>query len=334
MSPAPVPIDAPGVIHRETAGAVVRCEGLTRRYGDLEALSDLSLEVAPGEVLGLLGPNGAGKTTALRILTTMLEPTSGRFSVAGHPGGEPNEIRRRVGVFPENSGYPDAQTGREVLEYHARLHGHARTDARDRSIDLLAEIGLLEAADATVRTYSRGMRQRLGLARALVNDPVALFLDEPTLGLDPAGRAQVLLMIGEAARRRGVAVIVSTHDLEEIERICDRAAILSNGRLIAQGTIDELRRLTRSSSRAHVAVGGDPRAAARILSALGPVAGVERDAAVGDGLEIAVRADADADAASAEILGALLSAGIAVRGFGLEAGSLESVFLALTADAR
>ncbi len=316
------------------AGAVVWCEGLSRRYGAVEALNGLSLSVDPGEVVGLLGPNGAGKTTAMRILTTMLPPTAGRFAIAGHPGADRTDIRRRIGVFPENSGYPDVQSGREVLEYHGRLHGHERPAARERASALLVEVGLGDAADAPVRTYSRGMRQRLGLARALVNDPAALFLDEPTLGLDPAGRAQVLEMIAVAARRRHAGVVVSTHLLDEIERTCDRAVILNHGRLIAQGTIEALRALGGSPRGVRLEVAGDPEAAVRVLAAHRAVGGLERDGAVRGGLDVTIRPGVEMDGASAEILGALLRARVVVRSFGVETPSLESAFLALTAEGR
>ncbi len=172
--------------------AAVEARGVEKRYGSLVAVADLSFEAAEGEILGVLGPNGAGKTTAIRVLTTILAPTRGTFAVAGVPHTRAAEIRRRIGVLPESAGYPEHQTGEEYLRYHARLYGRSRAGARAVAAALLDEVGLADRARSLISTYSRGMRQRLGIARALVNEPQVVFLDEPTLGLDPAGQRQML----------------------------------------------------------------------------------------------------------------------------------------------
>ena len=207
---------------RRNAGPVsyaVEALGVAKTYGSFTAVDDLSFAIPAGEILGVLGPNGAGKTTAIRVLTTVLAPTRGSFSVAGVPHHRPLELRRRIGVLPESSGYPDRQTGEEHLRYHARLFGATRAGARTQTRSLLASVGLAERARSPIASYSRGMRQRLGIARALVNDPQVVFLDEPTLGLDPAGQRQMLALVRHLAEQRGTAILLSTHLLSEVEEI-------------------------------------------------------------------------------------------------------------------
>jgi ABC-2 type transport system ATP-binding protein len=214
--------------------------GLTKRFGARAAISGVSFTARRGEVLGLLGPNGAGKTTTIRVLSTLLPPTSGDFRVVGLPPTRPEQIRRRIGVLPEGAGYPGHQTGMEYLTYHARLFGLGRTEASR----LLAEVGLVDRAGTRIATYSRGMKQRLGIARALVNDPAVVFLDEPTLGLDPAGHLQVLEMVRAIARDRGATVVLSTHTLPDVEEVCTRVLILHRGRVVLSRTVAEAGSLT------------------------------------------------------------------------------------------
>jgi ABC-2 type transport system ATP-binding protein len=220
--------------------AAVEVNGVEKRYGSLVAVADLSFEVAEGEILGVLGPNGAGKTTAIRVLTTILAPTRGTFAVAGIPHTRAAEIRRRIGVLPESAGYPEHQTGEEYLRYHARLYDCSRAGARAVAAVLLDEVGLADRARSLISTYSRGMRQRLGIARALVNEPQAVFLDEPTLGLDPAGQRQMLAIVRRIAQERGATVLLSTHLLAEVEETCSRVLILNRGRAVALGTVAEV----------------------------------------------------------------------------------------------
>ncbi|QNE16999.1 ABC transporter ATP-binding protein [Kribbella qitaiheensis] len=213
---------------------------LSRRYGDRVAVDELSFVAEPGDILGLLGPNGAGKTTTIRLLTTILRPTSGSFSVAGIKGDRAAEIRQRIGVLPESAGYPGRQTGREYLRYSARLFGRDRAGATRIADRLLADVGLSDRAGSRISTYSRGMRQRLGIARALINEPAVVFLDEPTLGLDPAGQLEVLSTIRQIALQRGATVVLSTHTLTEVEQLCDSLLILHNGRLRAAGSVSDV----------------------------------------------------------------------------------------------
>lgn len=218
----------------------LEAHALTKAYRALVAIEELSFTAEAGEVIGLLGPNGAGKTTAIRVLTTILAPTSGSFTVAGIPHTRPAEIRRRVGVLPESAGYPEQQTGIEFLRYHARLYGHSRASADTTAAVLLRDVGLADRQSSPISTYSRGMRQRLGIARALVNDPAVVFLDEPTLGLDPAGQEQIMRVIEGMARERAATVVLSTHLLAEVEEVCSRVLILNRGHLVADGTVAEV----------------------------------------------------------------------------------------------
>jgi ABC-2 type transport system ATP-binding protein len=235
---------------------------LSKRYGNRNAVEDVSFVARSGDVVGFLGPNGAGKTTTIRLLTTVLAPTSGTFRVAGQPPTAAAEIRRRVGVLPESSGYPRHQTGRGYLRYHARLYGMGRSAAREVADRLLAELGLDERAGSPISAYSRGMRQRLGIARALVHDPVVVFLDEPTLGLDPAGQSQVLAIIRDIAQRRGATVVLSTHTLPEVEEVCSSVLILDRGKVQVFDTVGKVIELAgvELSAQLRVATGHVQRA--------------------------------------------------------------------------
>jgi ABC-2 type transport system ATP-binding protein len=212
----------------EDADVTIEARGLSKRFGTRAAVVDLSFTARAGEVLGLLGPNGTGKTTTIRLLSTVLTPTSGEFTVAGIPGTRPAEIRRRVGVVPERNSYPDYQTGREYLRYHARLHGLSRRDATQLAEHLLSEVGLADRAADLIAGYTPSMRRRLGIARALVNSPTVMLLDEPTLGLDLTGRHQVLRTIESIVARRSATVVLSSHDVSEVDGLC--TGVLDLGR--------------------------------------------------------------------------------------------------------
>jgi ABC-2 type transport system ATP-binding protein len=248
--------------------AAVEARGIEKRYGSLVAVADLSFEAAAGEILGVLGPNGAGKTTAIRVLTTILAPTRGTFAVAGVPHARPAEIRRNIGVLPESAGYPEHQTGDEYLRYHARLYGRSRAGARAVAAALLNEVGLSDRARSLISTYSRGMRQRLGIARALVNEPLVVFLDEPTLGLDPAGQRQMLAIVRRIAQERGATVLLSTHLLAEVEGTCSRVLILNRGRVAALGTVAEVAARAAAPRAARLTIpAADEERALRALAA-------------------------------------------------------------------
>jgi ABC-2 type transport system ATP-binding protein len=216
---------------------LVETDGLTKRYGPITAVDDLTLRVMPGEIYGLLGPNGAGKTTTILMLLGLTEPTSGTARVLGmDPARRALEVKRRVGYLPDSVGFYGRLTGRENLRYSAELNG-LEGEGAERVIDeLLGQVDLTEAADRPAAGYSRGMLQRLGLADALVKDPAVLILDEPTTSIDPAGVTELLAMIRGLVETRGVGILLSSHLLAQVERLCHRVGIFWRGRLLAEGT--------------------------------------------------------------------------------------------------
>ena len=306
--------------------AAVEARGVEKRYGSLVALADLTFEAQAGEILGVLGPNGAGKTTAIRVLTTILAPTRGGFAVAGVPHTRPAEIRRRIGVLPESAGYPEHQTGEEFLRYHARLYGRGRADARAVAATLLDEVGLGDRAGSLISTYSRGMRQRLGIARALVNEPQVVFLDEPTLGLDPAGQRQMLATVRRIAGERGATVLLSTHLLAEVEETCSRVLILNRGRVAAEGTVTEIARLAAAPRSGRLRVPPDrAEAALHVLESLHGVRAASADGRPGSLVVQLAEGDSLNDA-----LRPLVDAGIPLLAAELEGARLSDAFLAMT----
>lgn len=308
----------------------LQAQALRKSYGGDLAVESLSFEVEAGTLLGFLGPNGAGKTTVIRMLSTILEPDSGAFRVAGVPQTRPAEIRRRLGVLPENAGYPLGQTGEEWLAFHGRLFGRSRADALMAARRLLDEVSLTDRGRGHIATYSRGMRQRLGIARALINDPEVVFLDEPTLGLDPSGQVQVLELVTRIAREHGVTVLISSHLLGEVEQVCDRVLILNRGRVVADGTVAEVARLAAAPRKAVVDVPSDRHdEALAMLTRRGVLAQQAGDGRRGR-LELTVPGETTSEQVSAPALGCLLTAGIPVLGFRLEGGRLSDAFLALT----
>jgi ABC-2 type transport system ATP-binding protein len=316
----------------------LEAHGLRKCYGPVVALEDLSFSAGPGEVVGLLGPNGAGKTTAIRLLTTMLPASAGTFAVAGIPHTRPAELRRRVGVLPESAGYPRQQTGLEYLRYHARLFGHSRASARERADVLLSEVGLDERRSAPIGVYSRGMRQRLGIARALINDPAVVFLDEPTLGLDPAGQRQVLGVVERISRERTATVLLSTHLLAEVEDTCSRVLILNRGRKVADGSVDAVIRQAAAPPRARFRV--PPALRDRALAALSGLNGVgPAEPARGrpDWVLVTLTdspARSGAQGHLADAVAALADAGVAVLAFERDGARLSDAFLRLTGVGR
>jgi ABC-2 type transport system ATP-binding protein len=224
----------------EDAGPIVT-RRLSKRYGDLVAVDNLDLDVKAGEIFGLLGQNGAGKTTTILMLLGLAEPSAGVARVVGFdPTRAPLEVKRRVGYLPDNVGFYDGMTGRENLRYTARLNGMSGDDVEDRIADVLDQVGMTGRADTKVDTYSRGMLQRLGIADALVKDPAVLILDEPTTAIDPIGVVEILDMLRSLVRERGLAVLLSSHLLAQVQSVCDRVGIFAAGKLIGIGTVPEL----------------------------------------------------------------------------------------------
>jgi ABC-2 type transport system ATP-binding protein len=312
----------------------IEVSGLSKQFREHTAVENLTFVARRGDVLGLLGPNGAGKTTTIRLLTTVLSPTAGTFSIDGVPASRPDRIRRRVGVLSESAGYPQSHTGEEYLRYHARLFGLTRADADASSRRLLAEVGLADRAPSRIASYSRGMRQRLGIARALVNDPVVVFLDEPTLGLDPAGQRQMLAMVRDIAQRRQATVVLSSHALAEVEEVCSSLLILERGRTIASGSVGEVIRAVSLPPSARLLVpSSDVAEALRALRGEGGVVATVLSPAQGS-IRLSTQMPPDgprpAQLLLTQSLEALVAAQIPVLSFEIEGTRLSDAFLAMT----
>ena len=220
---------------------VIRTRRLTKKYGELTAVNKLDLAIYPGEVFGLLGQNGAGKTTTILMLLGLSEPTSGEATVMGlDPAWEPREVKRRVGYLPDAVGFYGGLTGRQNLRYTARLNGLRREEAEPAIDEVLEQVGLTSRANDPVEQYSRGMRQRLGIADALVKSPDLLILDEPTTSIDPLGVVEILELLRRLVDQRGLSIMLSSHLLSQVQSVCDRIGIFNAGRMIGVGTVDEL----------------------------------------------------------------------------------------------
>jgi ABC-2 type transport system ATP-binding protein len=245
-----------------SAGApAVLVDDLVVRFGELEAVGGVSFAVAPGEVFGLLGPNGAGKTTTIRVLTTLLAPTEGRALVAGHDvRGDSLAVRASIGYIPQAISVDGALTAYENLDFYARVTGVRRGDRRERIEQAIETMELQPMLDRLARTLSGGMLRRLEIATALLNRPAVLFLDEPTVGLDPTARRMVWERLGALVEQAGTTILVTTHMMEEAERHCDRLGVIDRGRLVEQGEPAELleRHGTESLEEVFTAVTGRP----------------------------------------------------------------------------
>jgi ABC-2 type transport system ATP-binding protein len=316
--------------HGSAPALAIDAHGLTMSYDGTPALAGVDFVVPPGIILGLLGPNGAGKTTLIRILSTVLLAESGTFTIGGVSGSRAHEVRQVVGVLPESAGYPRLQSCEEWLTLHARLFGMSRAQARSRARELLSDVGLAERGDSLIARLSRGMRQRLGIARALVNDPPVVFLDEPTLGLDPHGQIQVVDLVSRVARERGATVVLSTHILGEVDQLCDRVVILNRGRVVAEGSVEEVVRQAAAPQRVRLRVPRDlvDRAAA-VISASHLLTSVTPGDGAGN-IVVELAGDPDPSLASTAVLGSLLAADIPVLGLSFEGGRLSDAFLAVT----
>ena len=228
------------------AEEVIVLTDLTKKYGAFTAVDRICLSVAKGEVFGLLGPNGAGKSTTILMMLGLTEPTSGNVSICGIDATHnPIEVKRRIGYLPEDVGFYDDMTGVENLMYTAALNGIARGEAHSRAVRLMERVGLGEQMEKKAGKYSRGMRQRLGLADVLIKQPQIVILDEPTSGIDPAG-VQVFIALIKQLRSEGQrTVLFSSHNLEQVQKVCDRVGLFNRGRLVAQIGLEELRRENR-----------------------------------------------------------------------------------------
>ena len=220
---------------------IVETENLTKKYGSRTAVDHLNIKIEEGEVFGFLGPNGAGKTTTLLMFLGLTEPTSGKAKVIGFdPTREPFKVKEKVGYLPENVGFYDDMDARQNLRYIAKLN-RISGEVSEKRIDYWLEmVGLSEESTKKVGTYSKGMRQRLGIAEVLIKEPKLVFLDEPTIGLDPDGTNRMLDLIHSLSREKNITLFLSSHLLDQVQRICDRVGIMINGNLVAIGPIEEL----------------------------------------------------------------------------------------------
>ncbi|KAB8165215.1 ATP-binding cassette domain-containing protein [Streptomyces sp. 3MP-14] len=306
--------------------AAIYAEGLVKTFGDVRALDGVDIEVPEGSVLGLLGPNGAGKTTAVRVLTTLLRPDSGRAEVAGiDVATHPQLVRRSIGLSGQFAAVDDYLTGRENLQMVGQLYQLTSRDARRRADELLERFNLSDAADRTAKTYSGGMRRRLDLAAALVVSPPVMFMDEPTTGLDPRNRMALWAVIEELVAG-GTTLLLTTQYLEEADHLADTIAVVDHGRVIARGTSDELK--SRSGGdvvevvvheREHIPV------AERVLRRLGD----------GDTTLVEHTRKLSVPAAGgakllAEVIRELDGEGVEIDDIGLRRPTLDDVFISLT----
>jgi len=220
---------------------VVDTKNLSKRYREKLAVNALNLTIQEGEIFGFRGPNGAGKTTTILMLLGLTEPTSGEVSVCGfNPTTESIEVKKRVGYLPESPGFYDDLSARENLLYMARLNRIPEEEAHRRTSEVLEQVGLSEDGRRLVKEFSRGMKQRLGIAEVLVKKPTAIMLDEPTLGIDPDGAIRILELIKNLNRQHGLTVMLSSHQLQQVQQICTRVGIIVKGKLIVQGETDTL----------------------------------------------------------------------------------------------
>jgi sodium transport system ATP-binding protein len=223
---------------------LIQCESLTKKFREFIAVDHVSFEVGNGEVFGLLGPNGAGKTTTMRLLSTILKPTSGTATVAGHDLlREPQKVRASIGVLPEDTGLYDRLTPREHLLYYGRLHRMPEDVLRKRGDELLDIMELKDRANTKVGDFSKGMKQKVALLRAFIHDPPVLLLDEPTAGLDVMSARSIQGFV-ERFRKEGKAIMISTHNMTEAQKLCDRLAIIDHAQIVAVGTVAELQKKT------------------------------------------------------------------------------------------
>ena len=298
----------------------IEARGLERTFsGGVRAVAGVDLDVAEGEIYAFLGPNGAGKTTTVRILTTLLRPTAGSARVAGHDVvSEAGQVRRTIGVALQEAALDPLMTGRELIRMQATLHGIGRDEGRRRADDLLRRVGLTEAGDRRVGTYSGGMKRRLDLASSLVHEPRVLFLDEPTTGLDPVSRKSIWEEV-EALNREGTTVFLTTQYLEEADQLADRVGIIADGRIVAEGTPDELKNEVGKPRMELVLADGDEGACMAILGRFGAPMPPK------DGkLMIEV---AEGVAAIAPVVRALDEAGILVESLDVVEPTLDDVFV-------
>ena len=307
--------------------AAVLTEGLERQFGEKRAVDGVDIEVQPGEIYGFLGPNGAGKSTTVRMLCTLLLPTGGRARVAEHDvASEPDAVRLRIGVALQEAALDDKQTGRELLRLQGRLYGLRRDEVEQRVDELTSLVDIGPALDDRIGTYSGGMKRRLDLAAALVHNPDVLFLDEPTTGLDPISRAKVWEEVRRLNDHLGMTIFLTTQYLEEADQLAHRVGIINDGRIVAEGPPDELK---RSVGTDLVVVEVDEHERERARAILADLDTVETVGMAGHEL---LAHTADGAAAVSPVAVALATNNIKVRALTLRTPTLDDVFLELTGN--
>jgi ABC-2 type transport system ATP-binding protein len=305
---------------------LITAENLTKVYGQRTALDHVSFEVPEGEIFGFVGPNGAGKTTTLRILAALLEPTSGSASIGGADvAKQPHQVHSRIGYMPDFFGVYDQLTVAEYLDFYAACYRQPKQRRIQIVKELLELIGLTERRDQLVDTLSRGLKQRLCLARALVHDPVVLLLDEPASGLDPRARVEMREILKEL-RGMGKTIIISSHILPELTELCTMIGIIDHGRMRATGAVSDVIRQLSADRRLRITIVGDKEAAVAILKGLAAVRQV--DVANGS-IEATYEGD---ESTAADILQALTAGGTKVSAFSEVDGGLEEAFMRATSE--
>jgi ABC-2 type transport system ATP-binding protein len=297
---------------------VIAARGLVKRYGAATAVDRIDFAINKGEVFGLLGPNGAGKTTTILMMLGLTDITSGTVRVLGHdPAREPLKVKRRVGYLPDSVGFYDHMTAAENLAYTAKLMGLSSAERARRIAAALARVRLLDVANKRVATFSRGMRQRLGLAEILVKEAEIAILDEPTSGLDPQSTAEFLALIGEL-KSEGVTVLLSSHLLDQVQRVCNRVALFQAGRIVLIGAVADLARQVLGAGFV-VEVEADGAGLDRRLAAIGGVTRVETVAP--DRFRLTAERDVRPDAARA-----VVAANGALRRLSVDEPSLDAIY--------
>jgi len=298
---------------------VLETKGLTKHYGDFVAVDDLNLSVKKGEVFGLLGPNGAGKTTTILMLLGLTESTKGKVSVLGFdPARQPLSVKARVGYMPDEVGFYDDLSARENLVYIAKLNGISRDQIKQRVEEAIERVHLTDVIDHRTGTFSRGMRQRLGLADVLIKNPQLIIMDEPTQGLDPELAHEFLDMIHNL-REEGTTILLSSHLLHQVQVICDRVGLFSKGKMVIQGTVPELaRKVLGGAYRIQLEAEGP---SAQLIKALKSLRDVNKVSRINGAFEIEARDDVRADAANA-----VIKAGGRLKGLNVESQSLDDIY--------
>ena len=329
--------DPTAASHRRVEGedrprAPIRTRGLTKTYGDLVAVDHLDLEVQAGEIFGLLGQNGAGKTTTILMLLGLTEPTEGQARVVGlDPARRPLEVKRRVGYLPDAVGFYSDMTGRDNLRYTARLNRIPRDEAEDAIDEALEQVGLSHRADDRTEEYSRGMLQRLGIADALIKDPDVLILDEPTTAIDPLGVTEILDLLRALVSDRKMAILLSSHLLNQVQHVCDRIGIFAAGKLIGQGSMGDLAsRFGEDVARIEADVETDSDSgAARVREVFAAIPGVTSVAAprrAGEPWSVTVKPAGDSTRVRRAILAAASSTGLDLTSVRELPPSLEDIY--------